>query len=83
MITDAADGSNTTYFKALAGTTSTSIVVDTGGDGIPTSYSGSVSKVQILREADPDDRPVSYFNSVDSIVRYGIKSIVNQIDYSS
>jgi len=27
--------------------------------------------------------PESWFGSIDSIVRFGIKNVVNQIDYSS
>ena len=80
MITD---GYHTDYFKALSGTTATSVVVDTGGDGISHNYKANGSKVQILRAGDPDDKPRPYFNDVDSIIRYGVKAIVNQIDYSS
>ena len=84
MITD---GTNTDYFTALSGTTDTSVVVPTSGNnsyiGITNSYTKDVSKVQILREQDPGQVPVAYYDIVDSVVRWGIKSITNQIDFSS
>ena len=84
MITD---GTNIDYFTALSGTTATSIVVATtstnGEVGITNDYAADVSKVQILRQQDPDVQAKSWFSNVDELIRYGIKSIVNQIDYSS
>jgi len=85
MITD---GVNTDYFTALSGTTSTNIVVATSGNnsyvGIDNSYTtASGARVQMLRQQDPDGMPTMFYTDVDSIVRWGIKSIINQIDYSS
>jgi len=84
MITD---GINTDYFTAISGTTETSVVVPTMAThnytGIANSYTTSGTKVQILREQDPDQAPVAYYEIVDSITRWGIKSIANQIDFSS
>lgn len=81
------DGTNTDYFTAVTGTTDTSVVVPTTGNnnyvGIAHSYTTSGTKVQILREQDPDQVPTAYYDIVDSITRWGIKSIANQIDYSS
>ena len=81
------DGTNTDYFTALSGTTDTSVVVPTSGNnsyiGIANSYSQDVSKIQVLREQDPEQVPVAYYDIVDSVVRWGIKSITNQIDFSS
>lgn len=82
------DGTNTHYFTALSGTTESSIVVATQGgngyDAIPSTvtYSGTYSKVQKLRMQDPENKPVPYYTDVDDIVRWGIKSISNQIDFS-
>lgn len=82
------DGTNTHYFTAISGTTESSlklaIQATNGFDAIPstTTYSGSVSKVQKLTLQDPENRPVSYYTNVDDIVRWGIKSIVNQVDFS-
>lgn len=81
------DGNNTEYFPVLAisGTNVTVPITGTNGfDGIANDYAtASGSQVQLLRMQDPDVRPLTYFDSVDSLVRYGIKSIINQIDYSS
>lgn len=41
------------------------------------------SRVQILREQDPDVRPIPYCSSVDDIIRYGVKNTINTIDFSS
>jgi len=90
MITD---GTNTDYFTAISGTTNTAIKVPTSASnsfvGISHSYSyalpasGTGTKVQLLREQDPDNVPMMYYSDVDAITRFGLKSIVNQIDYSS
>lgn len=81
------DGTNTDYFTALSGTTSTTIKVATSATnnyvGIANSYTANEAKVQILREQDPDAGPSLVLDSFDSINRHGIKSLVNQIDYSS
>lgn len=81
------DGTNTDYFIALDGTTATSIVVAVSGTngyvGIANSYTLTVSKVQVLKLQDPDQAPVAIYDEVDEIMRWGIKSVVNQIDFSS
>lgn len=90
MITD---GTNTDYFTAVSGTTETAIKVPTlspnNYTGITHSYSYSITasgtgtKVQLLREQDPDASPTAYYTDIDAITRFGIKSMINQIDYSS
>lgn len=84
MITD---GINTDYFTAISGTTTTVIVVCTSNNnsyvGINHSYTTSGTKVQRIREQDPEQDPVTYYDTIDSAVRFGIKSIANQIDFSS
>ena len=47
------------------------------------TYAAYGSKVQLLRMNDPEFEPSSHYGNVDSIARYGIKNMVNQIDYSS
>lgn len=78
---------NTDYFTALAGTSDTSIQVAQVGvegyNGIANNYTVSGTKLQILREQDPEGEPRSYYNDMDAIVRWGVKTISNQIDYSS
>jgi len=84
MITD---GEHTDYFTAITGTVdpliSLAIFAENGYTGIKEDYSASTSKVQILREQDPEVVPNFYHTTIDSICRHGIKSLVNQIDYSS
>lgn len=84
MITD---GINTDYFTALSGTTDSSIVVATEAAnnyaGIVNNYTASKAKLQLLREQDPESVPTSWYTSIDQLVRFGIKTIANQIDYSS
>lgn len=82
------DGVNTDYFTAISGTTDTSVVVPTSGNnsyiGIANSYTTtSGASVQVLRQQDPEGTPTMFYTDVDSIVRWGIKSLINQIDYSS
>lgn len=47
------------------------------------SYTQSKTKVQLLREQDPDADPTLWMAGIDKIARHGIKTIINQIDYSS
>jgi len=55
-----------------------------GHTGISNNYEVAYGAyIQILQEQDPDMTPESWFGSIDSIVRFGIKNVVNQIDYSS
>lgn len=46
-------------------------------------YEAGKAKVQLLREQDPDADPTLWFRDVDRITRHGIKTIINQIDFSS
>jgi len=81
------DGTNTDYFTALSGTSGTTIKVATssanGYIGIANNYTTvSGAKIQLLREQDPDGAPRSYYNNIDSLVRFGIRAMISQIDYS-
>lgn len=75
------------YFTVLSGSTDINISLATIGEqgykGITQSYTETISKVQLLREQDPEVVPNMFHTTVDSICRHGIKSIINQIDYSS
>lgn len=87
------DGTSYDYFTAISGTTSTAIKVPTfatnGFTGITNSYTyvapsaGTGAIVQLLRKQDPDAEPMNYYSDIDAITRFGLKSIINQIDYSS
>ena len=84
MITD---GVNTEYFSSLSGTTDSNIKVATMSNndyiGITNSYLANSAKIQLLRQQDPESVPPSWYNSIDQLVRYSIKAMINQIDYSS
>lgn len=84
MITD---GVNTDYFTALSGTTDSVIKVATfvnnNYTGVVNSYSSGQARVQLLKQQDPEGVPTSWYTSIDKLIRYGIKVIASQIDYSS
>jgi len=85
MITD---GNNTDYFTAISGTTETSINVATLTNnhyiGIANTYTtASGALIQKLRRQDPEGRPTMWYTDIDAISRLGIKSLINQIDFSS
>jgi hypothetical protein len=86
MITDGTP-ENTEYFTALSGTTDSTINVPTlgvnGYTGITKSYTANEAKLQLMRAQDPENIPTNWYTSVDQLIRYGIKVIANQIDYSS
>jgi hypothetical protein len=81
------DGSNYDYFTALSGTTDTSVVVATEGAngfiGVANNYTAGEAKVQVLKYGDPESVPVPFYTDVDSLVRFGIKTMANQLDYSA
>ncbi len=74
------DGTNTDYFIA-GGVTGSAITIASGT--LTNSFTANRAKIQKLRIQDPDQRPVMYHDNVDSIMRWGIMSITNQIDFSS
>jgi len=84
MITD---GTNIDYFTALSGTTDSNIKVATSFNNnytaINNDYADAEAKIQLLREQDPEGVPTGWYNNIDQLVRYGIKVMVDQIDYSS
>lgn len=75
------DRVNTDYFQVDNITNGT--VIEFDGTKVQNNYSASGAKVQLLREQDPDSEPALWFTTIDDIARHGIKTIVNQIDYSS
>jgi len=80
------DGTNTDYFQVIA-ISGTRLTVPTnatnGFDAISHSYTANRAKIQVLRYQDPDREPNGFYDTVDEITRFGIMSIVNQIDFSS
>lgn len=81
------DGLNENYFTVISGSGVTWTVPTFGTNGftgIDNTYTASSGiKVMRLRFQDPDQEPNYYHSTVDSIVRWGIMSLVNQIDFSS
>jgi len=75
------DGTNTDYFQITSVVGNTTINFEAAA--VTNSYTASGAKIQLLREQDPDADPALWFNDVDKITRHGIKTIINQIDYSS
>jgi hypothetical protein len=74
------DGTNTDYIQAtsVSGTT-----IGFDADLLSNAYTANEAKVQLFRETDPDTEPTRVLSTVDAICRHGLKTIVNQIDYSS
>ncbi len=80
------DNTNIDYFPILAisGTKLTVPITATNGfDGISHSYTANEAKVQTMALQDSNQAPVTYRNNIDSIIRWGIMGIANQIDFSS
>jgi hypothetical protein len=75
------DRVNSDYFQVS--NVSGGTVIEFDGSKVLNNYSANEAKVQLLREQDPDSEPTFWFSTIDDIARHGIKTIVNQIDYSS
>jgi len=75
------DRTNSDYFQIDSVTDGTAITFDAAK--VASSYTADVTKVQLLREQDPSADPTLWFDSIDKISRHGLKTIINQIDYSS
>lgn len=50
---------------------------------VTNDYDMLKTKVQLLREQDPEADPTLWMADVDKITRHGIKTMINQIDYST
>ena len=77
------DGNNTEYFIVDSLNPSGSDIDIVSGTEPSNTYLANQAKVQLLKVNDPEFEPTSAFGTVDAIGRYGIKNMVNQIDYSS
>lgn len=78
MITN---GTDTDYFQissVIGG-----VNISFNSDTVTNDYLANAAKVQLLREQDPDAAPALWFDNVDKVTRHGLKTIINQIDYSS
>jgi len=77
------DGTNTDYFQLNSAPTGGGTVLEFDASRITHNYTANEAKVQLFRIQDPDAEPMLWFNSIDKVTRHGVKSIINQIDYSS
>lgn len=77
------DGTNTEYFIVDSLNPSGSDITILSGTEPSNVYAANSAKVQRLRLNDPEFEPTSVYNTIDDVARYGIKNMVNQIDYSS
>jgi hypothetical protein len=75
-------GSGTPEYFIVGGVNAAGSDITISGS-LSSSYTANETKVQLLRMNDPEFEPTSAFGTVDSIGRYGIKNMVNQIDYSA
>ena len=76
------------YFIADTASTETTIkVLTTDGNVLRmpdvATYPADTSKVQRISWNDPDALPTNYYSDVDAGVRWAVKSLANQIDYTS
>jgi len=76
------DDTNTEYF-IVAGVNPAGSDITVSGTVPSNTYAAEASKVQLLKMNDPEFEPTSAYGTVDSIGRYGLKNMINQIDYSS
>lgn len=76
------DGTNTDYFIVQGTGPGVGEITVTSGT-ISNSYTAEQAKVQLLKMNDPEFEPTSYYGDVDGVARFGLKHMVNQIDYSS
>lgn len=74
------DRVNYDYFQIMTVTNGTVITFD--HTKVTNNYTAAKTKVQLLREQDPDADPALWFSDIDKITRHGVKTMINQIDYS-
>ena len=73
-----------TPILAISGTRLTIPITGTNGfDGVKHVYTASEAKIQVVKIQDPNQVPVAYHSTVDSIIRWGIMSVSSSIDYSA
>ena len=76
------DRTNTDYFQ-LTGDPVGGTILSFSSTAITNNYTADITKVQVLREQDPGAGPTMWLDTIDKITRHGIKSIVNEIDFSA
>lgn len=76
------DRTNSDYFQVDASPTMGGTVLSFSSTAITHNYTANITKVQLLKEQDPDGDPSAWFSNIDKVTRHGIKCIVNSIDFS-
>ena len=76
------DRTNSDYCKLDGAPTGGGTVLSFSSTAITNNYTAGVTKVQLLREQDPDSGPTPWFEDVDKIIRHGVKRMINEIDFS-
>ena len=80
------DNVNEDYFVCLSGSIAGNIKVQTTANnsyiGIKHGFLAGETKIQLLKPNDPDFNPTNYTSSVDDMIKWGINSIANKIDYT-
>jgi len=79
-ITEGGNNPSYEYFIGVSGT-STRIYVQTLDNTYLDSNYSAGDKIQKLRYQDPEAIPTPWYQDVDAIVRWGIKTQANQIDF--
>jgi len=83
FIRDNVDNTKEEYFLAITGSDENTLKVTTpAGAQLANSYAQG-SRVQLLSWNDVSAEPNTYYQDVDSAVRWSVKTLANQIDYSS
>ena len=75
------DRTNSDYFQ-LDATPIGGVALTFSSTAIVHNYTANITKVQLLREQDPESGPVPWFEDVDKLNRHGIKCMINAIDFS-
>lgn len=75
------NGTDTDYFQVES--VDSGNIIGFNASKVHNDYESGKSKVQLLREQDPDAEPALWFDNIDKITRHGIKTIIKQLDYSA
>ena len=79
------DDVNEDYFVCVSGSSIGTLKVQTqieyNYSGISNNYLAGQSKVQLIKKTDPDFKPTNYTSSLDDMIKWGINSIADKIDY--
>lgn len=80
VITEGGDSPTYEYFIGVSGTSTRIYVQSLDNTYLDSNYDPG-DKIQKLRYQDPEAIPTPWHQDVDSIVRWGIKTVANQIDF--